>query len=140
MNREKIIIALILIGGIICLSYFLATSDIQFKSESNSTWGSKPPATLQDIYIANSTGEHYEVDNTTYYFAYGYVGNKAQKAASNVTITARFYDENGTLIGTNKTTPYKPKNVPPEGTSYFYIGFKDPDRKIASFKLELSMK
>lgn len=140
MDREKIVISLILIGGIICLSYFLATSDIQFKSESNSTWGQKPPATINDIYIYNSTSDHFERNNTTVYYVWGYVGNKAQKAASNVTIIAKFYDENGTLIGTNKTTPYKPKNIPPEGTSYFYIGFKDPDRKIASFKLELSMK
>ena len=132
MDKKILIILLIL--------FTTTISGCTFKSEADQTFGQKPPATTNDLYVVNDTGDHYDRDNTTFYFVWGYVGNKAGNEASNVLITAKFYSENGTLIGTNSTAPYRPKNIPPEGQAYYFVGFKDPDRLITKYELSLEIK
>ncbi len=131
---SKLIIILLIILAAVSISG--CTMD----TTAEKTFGEKDPATSEDLYLVNATGEHYDRNGTMYYFVWGYVGNRAPVPAPNVEITAQFYSENGTLIGTNTTTPYRPKNIPEEGESYFYAGFRDPDQKIASYKLNLSIK
>ncbi len=97
MDKKIIVVLLIL--------FVVLISGCTFKTESDQTFGEKPNATLQDLYIVNSTGDHYDRNNTKYYYVWGYVGNKAGNEASNVEITAKFYDANGKLVGTNTTTP-----------------------------------
>lgn len=124
---------------VIIILFMVAISGCTFKTESDNTFGQKPNATINDIYIVNSTGDHYDRNGTTYYYVWGYVGNKAGNQAPYVKITAKFFSENGTLIGTNTTAPYKPKVIPPEGQSYYYIGFKDPNKIISNYTISLSM-
>lgn len=131
--QKNIFIVLI----ILCM---VALSGCTFKTQSDQTFGEKPDAGLKDLYIVNATGEHYDENGTNYYYVWGYVGNKAGNEAPNVQITAKFYDENGTLVGTNTTTPYKPKVIPPEGQAYFYAGFKDPNKTITKYELSLAIK
>lgn len=131
---DKKIIAVLLILSVVLIS------GCTFKTESDQTFGQKPNATLEDIYIVNSTGDHYDQNGTQYYYVWGYVGNKAGNPASNVEITAKFYDASGKLVGTNTTTPYRPKIIPPEGQSYYYAGFKDPNKTIVKYELSLAIK
>lgn len=131
---EKKIIPVLLILFVVLIS------GCTFKTESDQTFGEKPDAGLKDLYIVNSTGDHYDRNNTTYYYAWGYVENKAGNEAPKVQITVKFYDENGTLVGTNTTTPYKPKVIPPEGQAYFYAGFKDPNKIITKYEISLAIK
>ena len=132
MNKKIIVILIVL--------FMVSISGCTFKTTADKTWGEKEPAKSSDLYVVNSTGDHYERNGTMYYYAWGYVGNKAQKSASNVEITVKFFSENGTLVGTNKTSPYRPKSIPSEGQSYFYAGFKDPDQKITKYEIELAIK
>ncbi len=131
MDKKIIIIILIL--------FTVTISGCTFKTESDGTFGQKPNATINDLYIVNSTGDHYDRNNTTIYYVWGYVGNKAGNQAPNVQITVKFYSENGTLIGTNTTSPNKPKIIPPEGQSYYYAGFKDPNKTINNYTISLAM-
>ncbi|MDP3034085.1 MAG: FxLYD domain-containing protein, partial [Methanobacteriaceae archaeon] len=78
-------------------------------------------------------------NGTQYYYVWGYVGNKAGNQAPNVEITVKFYSENGTLIGTNTTSPTRPKIIPPEGQAYYYAGFKDPNKTISNYTISLSI-
>jgi len=118
----------------------VALSGCTFKTQSDKTFGEKPDAGLNDLYIVNSTGEHYDENGTLIYYVWGYVGNNGGNEAPNVELTAKFYDESGKLIGTNKTVPEQPKVIPPEGQSYFYMGFKDPNRTITKYELSLAIK
>ncbi len=131
---DKKIIVIMLILSVVLIS------GCTFKTESDQTFGQKPNATLQDLYIVNSTGDHYDRNNTTFYFVWGYVGNKAGNPASDVEITAKFYDASGKFVGTNTTTPYRPKIIPPEGQAYYYISFNDPHKIITKYELSLSIK
>ena len=117
----------------------VSISGCTFKTESDDTFGQKPNATINDLYIVNSTGDHYDQNGTQYYYVWGYVGNKAGNQAHNVQITVKFYSENGTLIETNTTTPYKPKIIPPEGQSYYYVAFKDPNKIISNYTISLAI-
>lgn len=130
---KKIIILLLILSVV-------TISGCTMDTEAERTFGEKNPATTEDLYLVNATGEHYDRNGTMYYFVWGYVGNRAPVPAPGVEITAQFFSENGTLIGTNTTTPYRPSTIPEEGESYFYAGFRDPDQKIASYKLNLSIK
>ncbi|MDO8870308.1 MAG: FxLYD domain-containing protein [Methanobacteriaceae archaeon] len=131
MDKKILIILLIL--------FTVTISGCTFKTESDNTFGQKPNATNNDLYIANSTGDHYDRNGTQYYYVWGYVGNNAGNQAPNVQITVKFYSENGTLIGTNTTAPNKPKIIPPEGQSYYYAGFKDPNKTITKYTISLAM-
>ncbi|MDP3484199.1 MAG: FxLYD domain-containing protein [Methanobacteriaceae archaeon] len=124
---------------IIIILFMVAISGCTFKTESDNTFGQKPNATINDLYIVNSTGDHYDRNGTQYYYVWGYVGNKAGNQAPNVQITAKFYSENGTLIGTNTTSPTRPKIIPPEGQAYYYAGFKDPNKTISNYTISLSI-
>jgi hypothetical protein len=138
MEKNNLIILIVIIS-IIAAFLFIITSGFTFKTEVDKTWGQKDPATIKDLYIVNSAGNNSDDDyGTNYYYVEGYVGNKAQSSASNVIITAYFYDEKGTLIGTNKTTPDRPQKIPSEGKSHFFVDFKDPNNKIVSYKLKIS--
>ncbi|MDP3034263.1 MAG: FxLYD domain-containing protein [Methanobacteriaceae archaeon] len=124
---------------IIIILFMVTISGCTFKTESDQTFGQKPNATTNDLYIVNSTGDHYDENGTQYYYVWGYVGNNAGNQASNVQITVKFYSENGTLIGSNTTTPYKPKIIPPEGQAYYYAGFKDPNKTISNYTISLAI-
>ncbi|MBU4535944.1 MAG: FxLYD domain-containing protein [Euryarchaeota archaeon] len=132
MSKKLIILLLIL--------SVVAISGCTMDTEAEKTFGEKDPATTGDLYLINATGDHYDRNDTMYYFVWGYVGNRAPVPAANVEITAQYFSENGTLIGTNTTTPYRPSTIPEQGESYFYAGFRDPDQKIASYKINLSIK
>lgn len=125
---------------IILLLFTVTISGCTFKTDSDQTFGEKAPAKTSDLYLLNTSSDHYDQNGTQYYYVWGYVGNKADKGASNVEITAKFYDESGKLIGTNKTSPYKPKVVPPAGKSYFYVGIKDQNVSIVKYDLSLDIK
>ncbi|MDO9045574.1 MAG: FxLYD domain-containing protein [Methanobacteriaceae archaeon] len=124
---------------ILIILFMVAISGCTFKTESDTTFGQKPNATIKDLYIVNSTGDNYDQNGTQYYYVWGYVGNKAGNQAPNVQITAKFYSENGTLIGTNTTSPNRPKIIPPEGQSYYYTGFKDPNKTISNYTISIAM-
>lgn len=113
-------------------------SGCTIKDNVNSTFGEKKPVGAESLFIANSTGEHYDRNDTTYYYVWGYIGNNAGEEARNVNITAQVFDKNGKLIATNSTTNLKPKNIPPKDKSYFYIGFNDTNKAIASYKLNIT--
>jgi len=85
--------------SVLLILFIVSISGCTFKTESDHTFGQKPNATLEDIYIVNSTGDHYDQNGTQYYYVWGYVGNKAGNPASNVEITAKFYDAGGKLVG-----------------------------------------
>ena len=124
---------------VIIILFMVAISGCTFKTESDTTFGQKPNATINDLYIANSTGEHYDRNGTQYYYVWGYVGNKAQNPASNVQITVKFYSENGTLIGTNTTSPNRPKIIPTEGQSYYFTRLQDPNKTITKYTISIAM-
>lgn len=117
----------------------VAISGCTFKTESDSTFGQKPNATINDVYIVNSTGDHFDRNGTQYYYVWGYVGNKAGNQAPNVQIKVKFYSEKGTLIGTNITTPYRPKIIPPEGQSYYFVRLEDSNKTITNYTISLAM-
>jgi hypothetical protein len=136
MDRKILIPPIILFS----ILFIVAISGCTIKATANSTFGEKPPATTGDLYIANSTGNHFDRNNTTYYYVWGYVGNKALKDASNVEITADVFDENDTLIATNNNASLKPETIPTEGQSRFYLRFEDPERKIVRYELKIAIK
>ncbi|MCK9150764.1 FxLYD domain-containing protein [Methanobacterium alcaliphilum] len=117
-----------------------AISGCTIKNKSDKTWGEKEPAKLSDLYIINSTGDHSDRNTTFYYYIWGYIGNKAKSDASNVEITAKYYDKNGTLLGNTTVSPYNPKIVPALSKSSFYITFEDPDQKIVNYTLNIVIK
>lgn len=124
---------------ILIILFMVAISGCTFKTESDSTFGQKPNATINDLYIVNSTGDHFDRNGTQYYYVWGYAGNKASNQAPNVQITVKFYSENGTLVGTNTTAPTRPKIIPPEGQSYYFTRFQDPNTIITNYTISLSM-
>ena len=132
MNKKLIILLLIIFTVLI--------SGCTFKKESDDTFGQKPNATIDELYVVNSTGDHYDRNGSQYYYVWGYVGNKGGYEATNVKITIKFFDTNGTLVGTITTAPYDPKKIPPEGQAYYYARFKDPNRTISNYTISLSIK
>jgi hypothetical protein len=139
MEKNNLIILIVIIS-IIAAFLFIITSGFTFKTESDKTWGQKDPVTIKDLYIYNSTGKTDEYNGLSYYYIQGNIGNKAQLFATNVMVTAKFFDSNGNLVGTNTTSEFYPKKIPSDGISKFYIYFDDPEKKINSYKLEISMK
>lgn len=132
MNKKIITILIIL--------FMVGISGCTFKTTSDKTFGEKEPAKSSDLYLFNITGDHFDRNGTLIYYVWGYVGNKAQKDASNVTILVKFLSENGTVIGNISTSPKRPQNIPAEGKSYFYTGFKDPKQQVTNYTIELSIK
>lgn len=130
------IVLILAITGIVLTAQM---SGLAVNTTANSTFGEKPPATTSDLYIVNSTGDHFDRNGTSYYYVWGYVGNKAQLGASNVQITAKVFDEYNNSIAVNSTSPYRPEVIPAEGESYYYLGFEDPERKIVRYELNVAI-
>jgi hypothetical protein len=131
MDKKIIIVFIIL--------FVVTISGCTFKTESDKTFGQKPNATINDLYIVNSTGDHFVRNGTQFYYVWGYVGNKAGNQAPKVQITVKFYSENGTLIGTNTTAPTRPKIIPSEGQSYYFTRLQDPNKTITNYTISLAM-
>ena len=129
IKKAIIILILLLLVGI---------SGCTIKQNANETFGEKTPVGVNSLFIINSTGENYDYNGTTYYYVWGYIGNKAGEEARNVNITASVFDKNGKLIATNSTTNLRPKNIPPQGNSQFSIRFNNYKNNINSFKLNIT--
>jgi hypothetical protein len=52
-------------------------------------------------------------------------------------VQAKFYDAEGNLIGNNTTGTVDPDTVVGEGTSFYYVGWDDPDKKIIRYELKI---
>lgn len=123
---------------VLIILFIVGISGCTIKNSVNETFGGKKPVGAESLYITNSTGEHYDRNDTIYYYVWGYIGNKAGEEVKNVNIIAQVFDQNGKLIATNSTTKLKPTNIPPQGNSYFYIRFNDTNKIITSYKLNIT--
>lgn len=130
MIKKAIIILIIL--------FIVGISGCTMKNSVNETFGEKKPVGAESLFVANSTGENYDHNGTITYYVWGYIGNKAGEEAKNVNISAQVFDQNGKLIATNSTIKLRPDNIPPQGSSYFYIGFNDTNKIITSYKLNIT--
>jgi len=108
----------------------------EIKAE-NGTWGEKEPVKASELRIVNSTGEHFDRNETSIYYVYGDLKNTAGNDAYNVVVQAKFYDAEGNLIGNNTTGTVDPDTVVGEGTSFYYVGWDDPDKKIVRYELKI---
>lgn len=113
-------------------------SGCTMKNRVNETFGEKKPVGAESLFIVNSTGEDHDYNGTTTYYIWGYIGNKAGEEAKNVNITAQVFDSNGKVTASKSTTKLDPKNIPPLGNSYFYIGFNDSKKIIANYTIDIS--
>lgn len=130
MIKKAIILLIIL--------FIVGISGCTMKNSVNETFGEKKPVGAESLFVINSTGEHYDRNDTIYYYVWGYIGNNASEEAKNVNITAQVFDKNGKLIATNSTTSLRPNNIPPKGSSYFYIRFNDTNKIIANYTLNFT--
>ncbi|MGB9937081.1 MAG: FxLYD domain-containing protein [Methanobacterium sp.] len=128
---KKTIIILLIIS-------LVGISGCTIKQTTNETFGEKKPVGAESLFVLNSTGDHYDRNNTTTYYVWGYIGNNAGEEARNINITVQTFDASGKLFGTNSTTSLRPKNIPPEGSSYFYVGFNDTKKLIKNYKINIT--
>lgn len=129
---KKIVTILILI----LLSLVLASSGCIKNTEATSIWGEKK-ISLDNIKVANNTTGNHSLINESRYHVYGYINNDNPYDALNVKIKVTTFDSNGTAFALNDTPYLEPKSIPAKGSSYFYARFNDPDKKIATFKVEV---
>lgn len=124
---------------IIIFSFILlviANSGCIENTKANSTWGEKK-ISLNAIKISdNTTGNHSETNESTYY-VYGYIDNNNFYEAFNPKITVTTFDSNGNIFAVNETPYIDPKNLPAKGSSIFYATFYDPDNQISNFSVEI---
>lgn len=105
-------------------------------NKTNSTWGEKE-ISIDDLKISNdTTGKHYE-ENDTIYYVNGNITNNNPFEALNVKIKIITYTSNGTVLAVNDTPYLNPKNVPGKGKSYFYARFEDPNKQITKFEVKI---
>ncbi len=131
MNYKHFTLLLALI-----LSAVMISGCTEIKAE-NGTWGEKEPVKASELRIVNSTGEHFDRNETSIYYVYGDLKNTAGNDAYNVVVQAKFYDAEGNLIGNNTTGTVDPDTVVGEGTSFYYVGWDDPDKKIIRYELKI---
>ncbi|AXV36697.1 MAG: FxLYD domain-containing protein [Methanobacteriaceae archaeon] len=131
MNYKHFTLLLALI-----LSAVMISGCTEIKAE-NGTWGEKEPVKASELRIVNSTGEHFDRNETSIYYVYGDLKNTAGNDAYNVVVQAKFYDAEGNLIGNNTTGTVDPDTVVGEGTSFYYVGWDDPDKKIVRYELKI---
>lgn len=131
MNYKHFTLLLALI-----LSAVMISGCTEIKAE-NGTWGEKEPVKASELRIVNSTGEHFDRNETSIYYVYGDLKNTAGNDAYNVVVQAKFYDAEGNLIGNNTTGTVDPDTMVGEGTSFYYVGWDDPDKKIVRYELKI---
>ena len=121
------------------LAAVMVSGCTEIKAE-NGTWGEKEPVKASELIIVNSTGEHFDRNETSIYYVYGDLKNTNGNDAYNVGIEASFYDAEGNLVGTNTTGTVDPNTVVGEGTSFYYVGWDDPEKRIVRAQLKIVIK
>ncbi|GAB4315459.1 MAG: hypothetical protein Kow0019_15610 [Methanobacteriaceae archaeon] len=134
MNYTHCTILLSLILTVLMVS---GCTEIEAK---NGTWGEKEPVKASELRIVNSTGEHFDRNQTSIYYVYGDLKNTNGNDAYNVGVQAKFYDSKGKLVGTNTSGTVDPSTVVGEGTSFYYVGWKDPEKSIVRAELKILIK
>ncbi|MDI6644187.1 MAG: FxLYD domain-containing protein [Methanobacteriaceae archaeon] len=134
MNYIHFTILITLILGAV-----LVSGCTEMKAE-NGTWGEKEPVKASELKIVNSTGEHFDRNETSIYYVYGDLKNTNGNDAYNVGIKAKFFDAEGNLVGTNTSGTVDPSTVVGEGTSFYYAGWEDPDKRIVRAELKIVVK
>lgn len=128
------------ISIIIIFSFLLITvvnSGCIKDTTANSTWGEKK-ISLNTLKVANNTtAGNYAYEGTNYYYVEGWIYNNNQVDALNVEMTATFYAADGSVVATNNTVFLDPKNIPPQGVSYFLLETADPNKVIVNYKIEI---
>jgi len=110
--------------------FVVGISGCTVDTNANNTWGEKNISLNAITVLSNTTEDHFEYNNITYYYMDGYVQNNNKYDAFNVKMNATAYDQYGNIVAINNTVYIAPKNIPARGESYFYVEFLDPDKKI----------
>ena len=119
--------------------FIVGVSGCTEKKATNGTWGEKPPATSDSLQVINASSNHYTYNGTNYYYVEGSIQNNAESDASNVKIVTTVYNASGKVFATNDTAYLKPQTIPATGQSRFYAEFEDPDNKIVSYDVKVSI-
>ncbi|MDO5836064.1 MAG: hypothetical protein Q4P17_06105 [Methanobacterium sp.] len=128
-NRITILMFLILIGIIL-------NSGCIENTTSNSTWGEKK-ISMDAIKILNNTTGNRSETNESRYAISGYVYNENPYEALDLKLRITTFTSNGSVFAV-KDDPYiEPKNIPSEGSSYFYASFPDPDKNITRYEVKI---
>lgn len=131
MIKKTIILFIILL--------VVGISGCTMKNSVNETFGEKKPVGAESLFILNSTGENHDINGTTYYYVWGYIGNKGGEQSKSVNITVKVFDGNNKLLATNSTINLRPGNsIQPQGNSYFYVRFNDSKKMIANYTIDIS--
>lgn len=102
----------------------------------NSTWGEKN-ISLNAIKITDNTTGNRTQSNSSKYYVDGYVVNENMEDAFDVKIKVTTYDSNGNIFAVNDTPYLESNNIPARQMTRLYARFKDPDKKIVKFKVEV---
>lgn len=131
MIKKTIILFIIL--------FIVGISGCTIKNSVNETFGEKKPVGIESLFIINSTGEDHDINGTTYYYVWGYIGNNGVEQSKSVNVTVKVFDTNNKPLATNSTINLRPGNIiQPQDNSYFYVRFNDSKKMIANYTIDLS--
>lgn len=127
---------LILFLLIISVGIIVGISGFTINPIANSTFGDKPPISINDLEIINSSGSHYQYEGQFYYTIVGIIKNNAGEDTRYVKMEAIGYDKQNKTVATNNTVELDPTIIQGKGQSNFYFDLYDPNNKIVRFEVK----
>lgn len=128
MIRKTIIVFILL--------FIVGISGCTINQNANQTFGEKG-ISLNALFVNNTTSDHYEYEETNYYYVDGDIINNNQNEVFHVKLNVSVFDEKGNLIGYNDTAYFERNSIPPNDKSYFYVDFGDNDNKISRYEIKI---
>lgn len=131
--KTLILFLLVITAGIITVGI----SGFIINPTANGTFGDKPPVSINDLEIVNTTASHNQYEGQLYYTIAGVIKNNGGEDTRYVKMEAIGYDKENKTVATNDTVELDPTIIQGQGKSNFYFDLYDPNNAIVRFEVKV---